>query len=88
MSSENQDWLSAASDNQPIGKAQLDSLLSSAELQHKLERYQTIGAVLRREAKSPLPEDFANDFATLLDTFDRGFAVLEPLPPISGFSGH
>ena len=67
MSSENQDWLSAASDNQPIGKAQLDSLLSSAELQHKLERYQTIGAVLRREAKSPLPDHFANDFATLLD---------------------
>jgi alkyl sulfatase BDS1-like metallo-beta-lactamase superfamily hydrolase len=24
-------------------------------------------------------------FLSLLDTFDRGFAVLEPLPPISSF---
>jgi sigma-E factor negative regulatory protein RseA len=66
MSLENQDWLSAASDNQPLSKAQLDSLLSSAQLQQTLERYQMLGAVLRHETQSPLPASFADDIAAAL----------------------
>lgn len=66
MSLENQDWLSAASDNQPLSKAQLDSLLSSAQLQQTLERYQILGAVLRHETQSPLPASFADDVAAAL----------------------
>ncbi|GAB60112.1 sigma-E factor negative regulatory protein [Rheinheimera nanhaiensis] len=66
MSLENQDWLSAASDNQPLSKAQLDSLLSSAQLQQTLERYQMLGAVLRHETQSPLPASFADDVAAAL----------------------
>ncbi|GAB2905213.1 sigma-E factor negative regulatory protein [Rheinheimera gaetbuli] len=65
MSSEHQQWLSAASDNQPLTKAQLDQLLADSELQRQLERYQLAGAVLRRET-SPLNTDFASDFASLL----------------------
>ncbi|MDX3773981.1 RseA family anti-sigma factor [Chromatiaceae bacterium AAb-1] len=67
MSSENQDWLSAASDNQPITSAQLDTLLQDAELQGRLDRYQLIGAVLRREKASPLSGQFSGDFAALLE---------------------
>ncbi|MBU2113963.1 MAG: anti-anti-sigma factor [Gammaproteobacteria bacterium] len=65
MSSEHQQWLSAASDNQPLTKAQLAQLLADNELQQQLDRYQLVGAVLRRE-KSPLNADFATDFASLL----------------------
>lgn len=65
MSSEHQQWLSAASDNQPLTKAQLDQLLADSELQQQLDRYQLVGAVLRRE-QSPLNVDFATDFASLL----------------------
>ena len=67
MSSEHQDWLSAASDNQPLNKAQLDSLLSTPELQQQLDRYHKIGAAMRKEQPSMLPESFASDFAALLD---------------------
>ena len=35
-----------------------------------------------RSAKLPVS---VKEFLMLLDTFDRGFAVLEPLPPISSF---
>jgi sigma-E factor negative regulatory protein RseA len=66
MSSENQDWLSAASDNQPLTTAQLNSLLSDAELQHRLERYHLIGAAMRRESQSALPDGFADDLAAAL----------------------
>jgi len=66
MSSEHQDWLSAASDNQQLTAQQLDSLLQDTELQHKLERYHTIGAVLRREPQSALSVNFADDFAAKL----------------------
>jgi sigma-E factor negative regulatory protein RseA len=66
MSSEHQDWLSAASDNQQLTAQQLDSLLQDTELQHKLERYHTIGAVLRREPQSALTINFADDFAARL----------------------
>lgn len=66
MSSDNQDWISAASDNQPLTDAQLNSLLSEVELQHKLERYQLIGAAMRRQTHTVLPAEFASDFAALL----------------------
>ncbi|MGP9800305.1 sigma-E factor negative regulatory protein [Rheinheimera sp. NSM] len=66
MSSEHQDWLSAASDNQQLSAQQLDSLLQDTELQNKLERYHTIGAVLRREPQSALSVNFADDFADKL----------------------
>ncbi|MBZ9610020.1 sigma-E factor negative regulatory protein [Rheinheimera maricola] len=66
MSLENQDWLSAASDNQPLTKAQLDSLLTQAEYQDTLQRYHLIGATLRRETASALPNNFADDFAASL----------------------
>ena len=66
MSSEHQQWLSAASDNQPLTKTQLDQLLADKELQQQLERYQLVGAVLRRE-QSPLSAEFATDFASLLE---------------------
>ncbi len=65
MSSENREWLSAASDNQPLNTQQLDNLLSDHGLQQQLDRYQLIGAVLRRE-QSPLQADFAADFAAKL----------------------
>lgn len=68
MSSEHQDWLSAASDNKPLTKAQLDSLLSDAAQQSTLERYHVIGAAIRRENNSVLPADFAaNVMAGLAD---------------------
>ena len=67
MSSEHQDWLSAASDNKPLSKAQLDSLLSSKGQQDALQRYHLIGATLRREAQSPLPADFAENLMLKLD---------------------
>ena len=67
MSSEHQDWLSAASDNKPLSKAQLDSLLSSKGQQDALQRYHLIGATLRREAQSPLPADFAQNLMLKLD---------------------
>lgn len=67
MSSENQDWLSAASDNQAISPAQLDALLQSSELQAQAERYQLIGSVLRQEQTSPLSARFSEDFAALLE---------------------
>jgi len=66
MSLDNQDWLSAASDNQPLSKAQLDRLLAQPELQDKLERYHLIGAALRRENASPLATSFTDEFAALL----------------------
>ena len=61
MSSEHQDWLSAASDNNALTKAQLDRLLSDAELQNTLARYNLIGATLRRETHSPLQANFSDD---------------------------
>lgn len=66
MSLDNQDWLSAASDNQPLSKAQLDRLLAQPELKDKLERYHLIGAALRRENASPLAPSFTDEFAALL----------------------
>ncbi|CAM3766150.1 sigma-E factor negative regulatory protein [Rheinheimera salexigens] len=66
MSSENQEWLSAASDNQYIDEQQLDVLLEQAELQHKLQRFHTVGAVLRQEKSIELPASFADDIVAKL----------------------
>ena len=66
MSSEKQDWLSAASDNRQISDPELDLLLQQPELQQKLERYQLAAAVFRREKAVPLPADFSADIAALL----------------------
>ncbi|WP_372627169.1 sigma-E factor negative regulatory protein [Arsukibacterium sp.] len=66
MSSDNQDWLSAASDNRPLSNTELDLLLQQPELQQKLERYQLAAAVFRREKAAPLPGNFASDIAALL----------------------
>lgn len=66
MSSEKQDWLSAASDNRQISNTELDQLLQQPELQQKLERYQLAAAVFRREKAVTLPADFSADIAALL----------------------
>lgn len=66
MSSEKQDWLSAATDNRQISDAELDLLLQQSELQQKLERYQLAAAVFRQEKSVPLPADFSTDIAALL----------------------
>lgn len=66
MSSEKQDWLSAASDNRQISETELDLLLQQPELQQKLERYQVAAAVFRQEKSVPLPADFSADIAALL----------------------
>ncbi|SNY53112.1 anti sigma-E protein, RseA [Arsukibacterium tuosuense] len=66
MSSEKQDWLSAATDNRQISDAELDLLLQQPELQQKLERYQLAAAVFRQEKSVPLPADFSTDIAALL----------------------
>ncbi len=67
MLSEKQEWLSEAADNHPLTAEQLSELLAQAALQEKLERYQLTGAVLRNEADSVLPADFAEQLASQLD---------------------
>ena len=66
MSSEKQDWLSAASDNQGISAQQLDSLLQDPALQQQWLRYQMIGNVMRNEVPAQVDLDFADNFALLL----------------------
>lgn len=66
MSSEKQDWLSAASDNQGISAQQLDSLLQDPALQQQWLRYQMIGNVMRNELPEQVDLDFADNFALLL----------------------
>lgn len=66
MSSEKQEWLSQAADNQPLTSEQLDALLQQTEQQKTLERYQLIGTVLRQDSHSVLPADFSARFAEKL----------------------
>jgi sigma-E factor negative regulatory protein RseA len=66
MSSKNQEWLSAASDNLHIDEQQLDVLLEQDELQQKLQRFQAVGTVLRQEKNIVLPENFADEIAAKL----------------------
>ena len=58
MSSEKQDWLSAASDNQGISAQQLDSLLQDQDLQQQWLRYQMIGSVIRQELPDQIDIQF------------------------------
>jgi sigma-E factor negative regulatory protein RseA len=67
MSSEKQDWLSAASDNQGISAQQLDSLLQDPDLQQQWLRYQMIGSVIRKELPEQIDVDFSNRFELLLE---------------------
>lgn len=67
MSSEKQDWLSAASDNQGISAQQLDSLLQDSDLQNQWLRYQMIGSVIRKELPDQIDIDFSNRFELLLE---------------------
>lgn len=67
MSSEKQDWLSAASDNQGISAQQLDSLLQDPDLQQQWLRYQMIGSVIRKELPEQIDIDFSNRFELLLE---------------------
>jgi sigma-E factor negative regulatory protein RseA len=67
MSSEKQDWLSAASDNQGISAQQLDSLLQDPDLQQQWLRYQMIGSVIRKELPDQIDIDFSNRFELLLE---------------------
>ncbi|MBU2225531.1 MAG: anti-anti-sigma factor [Gammaproteobacteria bacterium] len=67
MSSEKQDWLSAASDNQGISAQQLDSLLQDPDLQQQWLRYQMIGSVIRKELPDQIDTDFSNRFELLLE---------------------
>lgn len=67
MSSEKQDWLSAASDNQGISAQQLDSLLQDPDLQQQWLRYQMIGSVIRQELPEQIDTDFTRRFELLLE---------------------
>lgn len=92
MSSEHQEWLSAASDNQSVSAEQLDSLLSDPELQASWLRYQLAGSVIRQELAPQLDVDFADRFAAMLEQEDSHQLVAEPVPvlqqvtasPVSG----
>jgi len=63
MSSEFQEWLSAASDNQPVSAAELDALLADPQLQQQWLNYQLVGSVIRNETLPDLSSDFADNFA-------------------------
>lgn len=79
MSSEHQEWLSAASDNQPISAVELDALLSDPQLQQTWLRYQVTGAVLREEPVAQWSSQFADDFALLLEQEPAHQLVVEPV---------
>lgn len=66
MSSEKQDWLSAASDNQGISATELDNLLRDPALQDQWLRYQMIGNAMRNELPTQLDMNFADRFELLL----------------------
>lgn len=80
MSSEKQDWLSAASDNQGISAQQLDSLLQDPDLQQQWLRYQMIGNVIRNELPAQVDLQFADNFAVLLA--DEETYQLQPEPEL------
>ncbi|WP_333796251.1 sigma-E factor negative regulatory protein [Rheinheimera sp.] len=80
MSSEKQDWLSAASDNQGISAQQLDSLLQDPDLQQQWLRYQMIGNVIRNELPAQVDLQFADNFALLLE--NEEIHQLQPEPEL------
>lgn len=83
MSSEHQEWLSAASDNQPISAMELDALLSDPQLQQTWLRYQVAGAVLRDEPVAAVSSQFADDFALLLEQEETHQLVAGPVPVLA-----
>ncbi len=83
MSSEHQEWLSAASDNQSISAEQLDSLLADPQLQDRWLRFQLTGAVMRQEASSPLSDDFAERFASVLALEESHQLATETVPALA-----
>ncbi len=82
MSSEHQEWLSAASDNQSVSAEQLDSLLSDPQLQASWLRYQLAGSVIRQELAPQLDVDFADRFAAVLEQEDSHQLVAEAVPVV------
>lgn len=78
MSSEKQDWLSAASDNQGISATELDNLLRDPALQDQWLRYQMIGNVMRNELPAQLDMNFADRFEAMLA--DEPAHQLQPEP--------
>jgi sigma-E factor negative regulatory protein RseA len=83
MSSEQLDWLSAASDNQGISAQQLDQLIASPELQDQLVRFQLAGAAIRNELPAALDLDFSERFAELLDKEDAHVLAVATVPELS-----
>ena len=74
---------------EPFGEVDIQLRLSRATLDDiSLEQLSFAEALDSERIQLQGPREIFENFLTLLDTFDRGFAVLEPLPPISGFSGH
>jgi len=82
MSSEHQEWLSAASDNQSVSAEQLDSLLSDPQLQASWLRYQLAGSVIRQELAPQLDVDFADRFAAVLEQEDSHQLIAETVPAL------
>lgn len=83
MSSEQLDWLSAASDNQGISAQQLDQLISEPELQDQWLRFQMAGAAIRDELPPALDLDFADRFASLLDKEEAHVLQVEAVPVLA-----
>jgi sigma-E factor negative regulatory protein RseA len=83
MSSEKQDWLSAASDNQGISAQQLDSLLQDPALQEQWLRYQMIGNVMRNELPAQVDLNFADNFELLLAEEEAHQLQAEPVLQLS-----
>lgn len=83
MSSEFQEWLSAASDNQPVSAAELDALLADPQLQQQWLNYQLVGSVIRNETLPDLSSDFADNFAALLEQEPAHQLAAEPVPVLA-----
>jgi alkyl sulfatase BDS1-like metallo-beta-lactamase superfamily hydrolase len=73
---------------EPVGEVDVQLRLSRATLDEiSLEQLSFSEALDSERIQLKGPREAFEAFLSLLDTFDRGFAILEPLPPISGFSG-
>lgn len=83
MSSEQLDWLSAASDNQGISAQQLDQLIATPELQDQLVRFQLAGAAIRNELPDSLDFDFTDRFAALLEQEDAHILQVDEVPVLT-----
>jgi len=83
MSSEQLDWLSAASDNQGISAQQLDQLIASPELQNQWVRFQLAGAAIRDELPAALDLDFTDRFADLLEQEDAHVLPIATVPVLA-----